>query len=159
MPSEVIGPAFLAILLAVAFFLAARGRSRCKEMRIAIPAACVTLALQALHVAEEFATGFHHRLPALLGLDPWSSVFFLSFNCAWLALWSLAIGAIATGRLLFAARVALLFLALAACGNALWHPALSLATAAYFPGTATALALGPAGFILARLLLTTETRA
>ena len=159
MPSEVVGPAFLAILLAVAFVLGARGRNRCREMRIAIPAACVTLALQALHVAEEFATGFHHRLPALLGLDPWSGVFFLSFNCAWLTIWALAIGAIATRRFLFAARVALLFLALAACGNGLWHPALSLATAAYFPGTASALPLGWAGLILARRLLTGETRA
>jgi hypothetical protein len=151
LPSELAGPAFLSIILAAAVALAARSRAPEAPLRL-LPAGCLALALQAAHVAEEFAAGFHLRLPRLVGLDPWSAEFFVSFNLAWIALWALALRAFAGGAAPLAARAALWFLALAAIGNAIWHPALSVATGAYFAGTATALPLGAAGLLLVRRL-------
>lgn len=42
------------------------------------------IAAQCLHFTEEFITGFHVRAPRVLGLAPWSSEFFVTFNLAWL---------------------------------------------------------------------------
>ena len=151
LPSALAGPAFLAIVLAIAILVAVRSGPPAAPMR-ALSAGCLTLALQAAHVAEEVLAGFHLRVPRLVGLDPWSAQFFVAFNLAWIALWALALRSFAAGTPPLAARAALWFLALAAIGNALWHPALSLATFSFFPGTATALPLGVAGLLLVRAL-------
>jgi Protein of unknown function with HXXEE motif len=158
MPSEIIGPAFLSVILAAAAFIAFQRRERLPTPATILPIGCVTVAIQAVHVAEEFLTGFQTRIPLLLGMEPWSSGFFVSFNLAWIALWSLALAAAARGRLGLPAMTALWFLGLAAVGNAIWHPALSLVTGGYFPGTLTALPLGVSGFLLVRRLMATATR-
>jgi hypothetical protein len=115
-----------------------------------VPRACVALAIQALHVAEEFSTGFHIRAPALLGLPAWSAAYFICINMAAIAAWSLATAAVASGRGNAMWSGLIWFLALAAIGNAVWHPAGSLIVGGYFPGTVTALPLGFAGFRLVR---------
>ena len=150
LPSEAASLAFLSILFALAFFIAS-ARSRHPTVDL-VPAACLNLALQALHVAEEFATGFHRAAPAMLGLEPWSASYFVSVNMAALALWALAVRAAALGRISRFWRAWLWFLAIASIGNAVWHPAASLARLTYFPGTATAPFLGVAGYLLARAL-------
>lgn len=150
-PSELVGPAFLSVVLAAAVIVALRVGSPAEPLR-AVPAACLALAVQSLHVAEEFLAGFHLRVPALLGLEPWSGGFFVAFNLIWLAIWALAIGAFASGRAGLAAAAALWFLALAGVGNALWHSLLALAAGGYFPGLASALPAGAAGIFLARRL-------
>jgi hypothetical protein len=151
LPSEAASLAFLGILLVAAMIIAFAHRGAPLGTRT-LPAACVDLALQALHVAEEFSAGFHVRAPALFGLPPWSPDFFVWINMAAIAAWTLALAAIASGRPNVPAIGLLWFLALASIGNALWHPATSIALGGYFPGTATAVPLGLAGLVLATAL-------
>jgi hypothetical protein len=150
LPGELVSLAFLAILLAAAFVVAG-GRERPDPAR-ALPPACLALALQALHVGEEFGTGFQWRAPALFGLPPWSPAYFVWVNLAAIALWLLALRSLALGRTPLPAATLLWFLAIASIGNAVWHPVATLATGAYFPGTVTALLLGAAGYRLAGAL-------
>lgn len=42
------------------------------------------VALQCIHFAEEFLTGFNLRFPELLGLTPWPGEFFVAFNVCWI---------------------------------------------------------------------------
>ena len=49
------------------------------------------IAVQGIHFAEEWATGFYERFPRLLGLYPWSAALWVSFNLAWIAIWCLAL--------------------------------------------------------------------
>ena len=152
LPSELASLGSLSILLLVAFVIAGQGAGAVLTAREVVPPACLTLALQALHVIEEFATGFHRRAPAMLGFEPWSPVYFVAVNLAAIALWLLAFRAASLGRANRAWRTLLWFLAIASIGNAFWHPLASFAIAAYFPGTVTAPFLGVAGFLLARAL-------
>jgi hypothetical protein len=152
-PSEAAGPAFLSILLAIAFLLAWRAPPKADRWARLIAPASLTLALQSLHVAEEFSTGFHRQAPAMLGLEPWSPSFFVSFNLAAIASWALALAAFASGRANAFWSGLLWFLAISSMGNALWHPAISLIIGGYFPGTVTAPFLGIAGYLLARALI------
>jgi len=154
LPSELAGPAFLSILLAAAFVIAVR-REPPDPARV-LPAASMTLAVQALHVAEEFSTGFHARAPELLRLEVWSPSFFVWVNVAAIAGWCLALAALSSGRANAFASGLLWFLTLAAVGNAIWHPAISLLIGGYFPGTVTAIFLGVAGWRLARALAAPE---
>lgn len=153
LPSEALGPALLSTVLAAATAIALHRRGRPPYPAKILPLALIALGLQALHVAEEFGAGFQHDFPLLFGLPPWSASFFVAFNLVWIALWSFALGAIASGRPSLAAMAAVWFLALAAMGNALWHPLLCLATGEYFPGVASALPLGCAGLLLVKALL------
>ena len=110
--------------------------------------ALLALALQAAHAGEEYATGFHLRFPALLGLDPWSGAFFLSFNAAWVSAWILATWRIGRRPPPRAALILLWFLGIAGLVNGLAHPALALFSGGYFPGLVTAPLLGCAGLLL-----------
>ncbi|HEX8644860.1 MAG TPA: HXXEE domain-containing protein [Allosphingosinicella sp.] len=151
LPGEAASLGFFSLLLAIAMTVAVRRRGSMKADRV-VPAACLALAVQALHVAEEFATRFHVVAPELFGLQPWSDAYFIWVNMAAIAGWALAIAAVASGRGHAFWAGLLWFLALASLGNALWHPAASIALGAYFPGTITAPLLGIAGFVLARRL-------
>ncbi|MEZ5292818.1 MAG: HXXEE domain-containing protein [Vicinamibacterales bacterium] len=110
--------------------------------------AALALACQALHFGEELATGFHRRLPELLGLTSWSPALFVGFNLAWIGVWAASARAVTSGRrgplLLFP----LWFLGLASAVNGLAHPALSLRVGGYFPGLATSPLVGVAGVAL-----------
>lgn len=102
-----------------------------------------TVAVQALHFAEEAATGFHVRYPALLGQAPLPFGGFVAFNLAWLAIWTACLVGLAEGRRwpLFP----LWLLALAGAANGLAHPGFALLTGGYFPGLVTAPFLGVLG--------------
>lgn len=107
-------------------------------------------AIQGVHFAEEWATGFHVRFPALLGMEPMPLSFFISFNVAWLAIWILSIPLVRKGRrpALFAAW----FLAITAMLNGVAHPAMAAVSGGYFPGLFSSPFIGLAGVILWRRL-------
>lgn len=110
----------------------------------------VAIATQCVHFAEEWATGFHHRFPALLGLDPWSVELWAGFNLVWIAIWCLALPGLLRGW-----RPALFpvwFLALACALNCVAHPLLAVAAAGYFPGLWSSPLCGLVGVPLLALL-------
>ncbi len=110
----------------------------------------VAIGVQGIHFLEEWATGFHRRLPELLGLEPWSAELWVSFNLAWLAIWLGSLAGLAAGWR--AALVAVWFLALASAVNGVAHPLLALAVGGYFPGLWSSPAAGAAGVLLLRRL-------
>lgn len=122
-----------------------------KHIRGAVQIAVVAVLFQAAHFAEELLTGFHERLPALFGLPPMSLRFFVSFNLAWLVIWSLcAWGVAARCR---AALFPLWFLGIACIANGVAHPSLSVLAGGYFPGLVTSPVVGVVGGVLLRRLL------
>jgi len=145
LPSEILGTAGLWVALAVAALIAIGRRRAVPQNSFVRPAALLTLAIQALHFGEEFATGFQTRFPQWLGLTPWSDRFFVLFNIGWICLWALALAALHRGTATVLALAALWFLALSAIGNGLAHPLLAMAVGGYFPGLFTALPLALAG--------------
>ena len=152
LPSEAASIAILSFLLTLAMLIGVRGRRSLAPRERVLPPASAALALQSLHVGEEFWAGFHREAPALFGLQPWAASYFVWVNMGAIALWSLALGAFASGRANAFWGGLLWFLAIASIGNGIWHPAASLATGAYFAGTATALPLGLFGVVLVRAL-------
>ncbi len=106
----------------------------------------VATALQGVHFAEEWATGFHVRFPAILGLDPMPLSFFVAFNLAWIAIWAVSVPFIRLGRR--AAFFAAWFLAIAGALNGIAHPMMAIGTGGYFPGLITSPFIGIAGVIL-----------
>ena len=150
--SVALGVVGLWVALAIAIVLAWARPISALTLRAAIPTALIALTIQAVHFAEEFATGFHAKFFPMLGQQAWSSELFVGFNAAWLAAWSLAIAAAGAERATFLASVLLLFLAIAATANGIAHPALAIAALGYFPGLITAPLLGIAGLVLWRKL-------
>jgi len=73
-------------LVAIVAAQLAQRRSSPSDAAIARIAASTVLgistAIQSAHFVEEWATGFHARFPALLGLDPMPLAFFVPFNLA-----------------------------------------------------------------------------
>jgi hypothetical protein len=106
----------------------------------------IATAIQCAHFAEEWATGFHARFPALLGLDPMPLSFFVPFNLAWIAVWIVSIPFLRLGRR--AAFFAAWFLAIAGILNGVAHPMMAIASSGYFPGLITSPFIGVAGVIL-----------
>jgi hypothetical protein len=121
------------------------------ELRAASRVALAATGVQALHFAEELATGFARRFPELLGLAPWSARFFVTFNLFWLAVWLLCSRALPARRTL--ALVPLWFLGLAALANGVVHPLLALRAGGYFPGLISSPFVAVAGAILLGRLL------
>lgn len=112
--------------------------------------------LQAAHFWEEYQGQFHLRLPTQFGLTPWSEQFFVSFNAAWLLVWSVALTGLASHPR--AAAFPLWFLAIASVANGLVHPFLSLRAREYFPGLWTSPLVGILGAMTMAVLVrgTTE---
>ena len=106
----------------------------------------VATAIQGAHFAEEWATGFHVRFPALMGLDPMPLSFFVTFNLVWLAIWIASIPFLRVGRR--AAFFAGWFLAFAAMLNGVAHPMIAILSGGYFPGLITSPMIGIAGVLL-----------
>lgn len=152
--SILIGTAGLSVAGMIALFLTlARGGVDASgtRMRGAVRIAVVAIIFQAAHFAEELATGFHQRFPALLGLTSWSLRFFVTFNLSWLVIWGLgAWGLAARSR---AALFPLWFLGIACVANGIAHPSLSVRTGGYFPGLVTSPFVGVVGVLLLRRLL------
>ena len=110
----------------------------------------IAVACQALHFAEEYATGFRRRFPEFWGLAPWPETFFVGLNAGCLVAFSIAA---LIGPRVYPARVALWALAIASVLNALAHPAVAVATGGYFPGLMTSPVVGAAGLGLASRLM------
>jgi len=107
-------------------------------------------AIQCGHFAEEWATDFPARFPALFGLEPMPLSFFVVFNLTWIAFW------IASVPLLRAARkpafFAAWFLAIAGMLNGVAHPVMAAVSGGYFPGLISSPFIGLAGIYLWRRL-------
>ena len=116
----------------------------------AAKALTLATAIQSAHFAEEWATGFHVRFPALFGLEPMPLGLFVGFNLTWIAIWVASIPLLRSARIpaLFAAW----FLAIAGMLNGLAHPMLAVASTGYFPGLMTSPFIGLAGVWLWRQL-------
>ena len=111
--------------------------------------------IQCLHVIEEFVTGFHILFPRFLGLAPWSAEFFVAFNLSWITIWVWSPVAVRWG--VRAAALPIWFFSIAAVGNGIVHPLLSLATGGYFPGLYTSPVLGVIGVVVgSRLVVATR---
>jgi hypothetical protein len=106
----------------------------------------IGVALQCLHFAEEFATHFHERYPALLGLRAWPPAFFVAFNLVWLVVWALSAFGLRAG--FRPAFFPAWFFAIAAVVNGIAHPVLAILARGYFPGLVTSPLLGVAGIAL-----------
>ncbi len=129
------------------------------ESKTARHAAARALALavgvQSVHFAEEAATGFHERFPALFGLPAMPLSFFVVFNVTWLGIWVASVPGLRSGR--SAAFFAAWFLAIAGMFNGIAHPLLAIAARGYFPGLASSPLIGAAGaFVWIRLRNATE---
>ncbi|MFQ5708650.1 MAG: hypothetical protein ACE5HO_14440 [bacterium] len=104
------------------------------------------IACQCLHFVEEFLTGFHIRLPSFLGLAPWPGEFFVTFNLAWIALWT--VSAVGIHKHFQPAYFPVWFFSLSMIANAIFHPLLAIATSGYFPGLVTSPIVGIIGIVL-----------
>ena len=117
-----------------------------------IAVSAIALATQGVHFAEEWATGFHLRFPALLGLAPWSIGLWAGFNLTWIAIWCLALVGL---RLRWhSALFPIWFLGLGCAVNGVAHPLLALAAGGYFPGLWTS----PLSGVVALFLLPSLAR-
>ena len=146
----------LVAIVAVRFAL---GRSSpveaAKERTAASKVLGLTTAIQCVHFVEEWATGFHVRFPALLGLDPMPLSFFVTFNLPWVAIWIASIPFLRVGRT--AAFFASWFLSIAGVLNGVAHPMMAISSGGYFPGLMTSPVIGTAGMVLWRRLHTATT--
>lgn len=106
----------------------------------------IATAIQSVHFVEEWATGFHARFPALLGMEPMPLSFFVPFNLAWIVIWVVSIPLLQRSRK--AAFFAAWFLAIAGILNGVAHPMMALASGGYFPGLITSPFIGVAGVML-----------
>jgi len=121
------------LVVAYLFWVAARWKN---DPAAVLPMYLLAIAVQCLHFAEEYVTGFQRQFPKLIGYQ-WSDARFVTFNMAWLAVFMLA--GIGVYRRVQVAYLAVLFLALAGgVGNGVGHLLLSATQGRYFPGAATA---------------------
>lgn len=128
----------IAVLGPVAFVALQLSRFRLSPAKFATERATASHALglatavQCAHFAEEWATDFHVRFPALFGLEPMPLVVFVVFNLTWIAIWIASIPLLRSARKpgFFAAW----FLAIAGMLNGIAHPLMALASSGYFPG-------------------------
>lgn len=119
--------------------------------RTAVHAAVAAVGAQAAHFAEEFLTGFHERFPALFGLAPMPTESFVTFNVAWLVIWSLSAWGLSSLRR--PSLFPLWFLGIACIGNGVAHPAFAILVGGYFPGLVTSPLVAALGALLVRRLL------
>ena len=130
---------FILGLAAFAALILARSRRSPAENKSQRLAASHALALatgiQAMHFAEEAATGFHERLGPVFGLPEMRFSFFMAFNLIWLGIWIVSIPGVRSAHT--GAFFAAWFLAIAGMFNGIGHPLLAAAAGGYFPGLVT----------------------
>lgn len=107
-------------------------------------------AIQAGHFAEEWATDFHVRFPALFGLEPMPLWFFVAFNVIWIFFWIASVPMLRSGRQI--AFFAAWFLAITGMLNGIAHPLMAAVSGGYFPGLFSAPFIGIASTLLWRRL-------
>lgn len=146
--------AFLGLAAVAALWLAKSrpSPSRLAEARISAARWLgLATAAQSAHFAEEWATGFQTGFPALFGLEPMSSSFFVAFNLAWISAWVVSIPFLRTGHP--AAFFAAWFLAIAGTLNGVAHPLMAITSGSYFPGLISSPFIGLASIGLWHRLL------
>jgi hypothetical protein len=116
-----------------------------------IPAFAVAVAIQCVHLLEEYRTGFYRIFPSAMGSEAWSARRFLAFNLVWLAVFVVA--GVGLQRVWRPAYLIALFLAIGGgIGNGLGHIMLAIRVGGYFPGVYTApLALLSGAFLAFQL--------
>ena len=118
-----------------------------------IPVFFVALAVQFLHFAEEFATGFRTTFPLLYGGAPYPETLFVIFNMFAYCIFTLTCILAFTRNLRFLLVPCLFFIIYGAIGNAISHTWWSLYLQSYFPGLVTAQVFWIVGpLVLHRLL-------
>ena len=106
----------------------------------------VALSVQFLHFCEEFLTHFNDKFALLYGGHPYSQEWFIAFNMAAYAIFTLAAVAVYVKGVRAALLPTLFFVVYGVLGNAVSHLFWALQQRGYFPGGVTALAylfLGP----------------
>jgi hypothetical protein len=101
-----------------------------------LPMCLLAIAIQCLHFAEEYVTGFQRQFPKLIGYE-WSDSRFVVFNMAWLAVFVLAALGV-YGRVVLAYLIVLFLALVGGVANGAGHLLLSAMQGRYFPGAATA---------------------
>jgi hypothetical protein len=118
-----------------------------------LPPFFALLAVQFIHFAEEFITGFSTKFPVLYRGMPYSAELFVTFNMVSYAVFALACILALTKNLRFLLIPALFFIMYGAIGNAIAHTWWSLYLRSYFPGLITAQIFWIAGpFVLYKLV-------
>lgn len=118
-----------------------------------VPWFFATLAVQFLHFAEEYNTGFQRLFPELYGGAAYGNEMFVNVNMVMYAVFALSCLLVFYKRWLFLLLPMLFFIVYGAIGNAVSHSWWVAQSQTYFPGFFTSLAywiLGP--LLLARLL-------
>ena len=103
-----------------------------------LPVFFLALAVQFIHFAEEFITGFRTSFPLLYGGTPYSEDLFVTFNMVAYFMFTLTCILVFTKSLRFLLVPSLFFIIYGAIGNAISHTWWSLYLQAYFPGLVTA---------------------
>jgi hypothetical protein len=103
-----------------------------------LPVFFVALAVQFIHFAEEFTTGFRTSFPRLYGGMPYSADLFVTFNMVSYFIFTLACVLVFTKSFRFLLVPSMFFIIYGAIGNAIAHTWWSLYLRAYFPGLVTA---------------------
>ena len=111
------------------------------------------LAIQFLHFAEEFMTGFRTFFPALYAGAPYGENLFVWFNMISYAAFTLACVLAFYKNLRFLLVPVLFFIIYGATGNAISHTWWAIDAGAYRPGLITAQAYWIAGPVLLHALL------
>ena len=96
------------------------------------------LAVQFIHFAEEFTTGFRSQFPLLYGGTPYSDNLFVVFNMLSYFVFTLACILVFTKKLRFLLVPVMFYIIYGAIGNAISHTWWSLYLKSYFPGFVSA---------------------
>ncbi|HEU5103162.1 MAG TPA: HXXEE domain-containing protein [Roseiflexaceae bacterium] len=103
-----------------------------------LPLFFALLAVQFIHFAEEFITGFRAAFPSLYGGEPYSANLFVIFNMISYCVFALTCILVFTKQLRFLFVPSLFFIIYGAIGNAISHTWWSFYLQSYFPGLLTA---------------------
>jgi hypothetical protein len=137
-----------ALAISLALWLGTAWRADAPRL---VPIYLAGVALMIAHVAEEYATDFPRRFPAVLGAEPWPSRLYLAFNGAWIV--AMLAAAAGVRRRAPVAYVVVFFFAIGGgVGNGVGHVLLAVDAGGYFPGLATAPLLFAAGVLVLRAL-------
>ena len=125
------------VILAYILFLLTIKRKAPAPQRL-LPLYLIAVAVQMLHFAEEYLTGFYAKFPALFGGAAYSPEVFVAFNMS--AYFAFIIGAVfiykKTRPLMM---IPLFFITYGVLGNAITHVIFAIYVGGYFPGLYTAL--------------------
>lgn len=103
-----------------------------------LPLFFTLLAVQFLHFAEEFTTGFRAKFPLLYGGAPYSDNLFVTFNMISYFIFAVTCILVFAKDLRFLLVPVMFFIVYGAIGNAISHTWWSLYLQSYFPGLITA---------------------